>query len=291
MTAALLQPGAGERISDQPARSLVVKGEHELVDVTECRFGPGEGGADPHVHRTHGDAFYVLEGELALRLGAAGERVLAPAGTLVLVPAGVIHSFANDGPAMARFLNFHAPSASFADYLRAARAGDAAAVARFDQHDPPADGGRPVADVVVRAPGEGAVFAMGESRALLKAEGSDGDGTLSLLETTLAPGFPGPVAHVHERMVDSFYVLEGTLTLLLGDDELEALAGSFAFVPPGVVHTFANRSGAPVRMLVTMAPGGFEQYLKEVAAAVTAGSPLDQALMAKIASAYDFRPA
>ena len=58
---------------------------------------------------------------------------------------------------------------------------------------------------------------------LFKAEDADGDGTFSLTETTLAPGFPGPVPHRHARMVDSFYVLEGTLTVRLGDREIEAL--------------------------------------------------------------------
>ena len=139
------------------------------------------------------------------------------------------------------------------------------------------------------APGEGESILGGA--VVFKAEGGDGEGTFSLSETTLPPGFPGPVPHVHERLLDSFYVLEGTLAVRLGDREVEAGAGSFAIVPPGNVHTFANRSGAPVRMLNLMAPGGFEQYLKNVAAATPPGEPPDPAVMAQIASRYDFRPA
>jgi mannose-6-phosphate isomerase-like protein (cupin superfamily) len=37
-----------------------------------------------------------------------------------------------------------------------------------------------------------------------------------------------------------FYVLEGTLTMRLGDETTELPAGSFVCVPPGVVHTFSN---------------------------------------------------
>jgi hypothetical protein len=44
-------------------------------------------------------------------------------------------------------------------------------------------------------------------------------------------------------------------------------------------------------MLNLMAPGGFEQYLKEVAAAAAPGELPDQATMAAIAPRYDFRPA
>jgi mannose-6-phosphate isomerase-like protein (cupin superfamily) len=86
-----------------------------------------------------------------------------------------------------------------------------------------------------------------------------------------------------------FYVLEGALTLRLGDETVEAPAGSFAFVPPGNVHTFSNPSDETVRMLNLMAPGGFEQYLKEAAAAMGGGPP-DPAVMARIASRYDFEP-
>jgi len=39
-----------------------------------------------------------------------------------------------------------------------------------------------------------------------------------------------------------------------------------------------------------MAPGGFEQYLKEVAAAATPERPSDPEMMAAIAARYDFVP-
>jgi hypothetical protein len=55
----------------------------------------------------------------------------------------------------------------------------------------------------------------------------------------------------------------------------------------GTVHTFANASGERLRMLDTMAPGGFEQYLKEVAAAGTPEALADRETMAAIASRYD----
>jgi quercetin dioxygenase-like cupin family protein len=286
----VLGPGEGERITDRPGRLLVVKAEHELLDVTEAQYGGGEAGAEPHVHHGHADAFYVIEGELTIWLGAEGERRRIPAGTLALVPAGVIHSFVNESPDEVHYLNLHAASMGFVESLRARRH-NGYDPARFDSFDPPADGGRPVADVVVRGPGEGDSIAMGPSSAFFKAEASDGDGTISFLETTLAPGFPGPVPHRHEQLLDTFYVLDGTLTLRLGDREIEASAGSYVLVQPGNVHTFSNRSNGTVRFLNVMAPGGFEQYLKEVAAVVTPGETPDPTLMATIASRYDFHPA
>jgi mannose-6-phosphate isomerase-like protein (cupin superfamily) len=143
---------------------------------------------------------------------------------------------------------------------------------------------------VVRPAGAGDAIAMGPNRALFKAEVGDAGGRFSLAETTLAPGFPGPVPHRHERFVDSFYVLDGTLRVRLSGDALDLPQGSFAFVPPGTAHTFSNPGDSPVRVLNLMAPGGFEQYLKEAAAATPAGAPPDPAVLAEIASRYDFVP-
>ncbi len=61
-------------------------------------------------------------------------------------------------------------------------------------------------------------------------------------------------------------------------------------VPAGNVHTFANRGDAPVRVLNILAPGGFEQYLVEVAATLKPGAPPDPAAMAEVAARYDFEP-
>ena len=89
---------------------------------------------------------------------------------------------------------------------------------------------------------------------------------MSLTETTLERRLSGKVPHPsREQLVDSFYVLEGTLGVRLGDGVVEAGPGSYVFVPPGNVHTFSNPGDEPVRMLNLIVPGGFEQYLREVA--------------------------
>jgi quercetin dioxygenase-like cupin family protein len=271
--------GEGEAIVDTAERELRILSDHDLANVTWTRHAAGERGAEPHIHKHHTDAFYVLEGEVTFGLGPEPERVVAPAGTLVLVPAGVIHGFDNDGPAEARFLNIHAPGGGFVDSLRGE--------GKWDAHEPPDDGGRPISDAVVRGPGEGATLTIGPNGLIFKAEVGDGDGTFYLGEMTLAPGFPGPVPHRHAEHLDSFFVLEGTLTLQLGADVAEAPAGSYAVAPPGSVHTFSNPGEGTVRALNIMGPGGFEQYLKEAAAAGT----VDPAELAKIASRYDFQPA
>jgi mannose-6-phosphate isomerase-like protein (cupin superfamily) len=167
--------------------------------------------------------------------------VQAPAGSFIAAAPGLVHSFRNEGPARARFLNFHAPSERFHDYLRASYAGED--TSWFDQYDAPADGGRPLSDAVVTGPGE---------RKRIEVAGM-----LLLAETTFEPGFAGsPRDETNRRVFDLLYVLEGTLSLREDGDVTEAPPGTFALFPPGVDHTVENRSGGPVRALNVQAPAG-----------------------------------
>src|SRR5262249_51624776 len=102
----------------------------ELI-VSEFEYGPGERGAEAHVHHSHTDGFLVVGGEFAFAL-RDGPQALA-AGTLLVLPPDVVHGVDNDSGSTARCFNIHAPASGFGDYLRG-RNPD------FDQHDPPADG-------------------------------------------------------------------------------------------------------------------------------------------------------
>ena len=134
----LLSPGEGEAIRE----TLLIKtGRPEFV-VTESRYEPGAHGPDPHIHRHHVDAFWILAGRLAFPLGPDGHEVEAGAGSFVLVPPNVVHTFRNDGPADATWLNFHAPSAGFASFLRDS-------TYAWDSFDAPEDGGAPLEEATV----------------------------------------------------------------------------------------------------------------------------------------------
>jgi quercetin dioxygenase-like cupin family protein len=140
---------------------------------------------------------------------------------------------------------------------------------------------------LLHGPGEGEHHNVGPLDIVIKAAGEHTGGSFFLSESTLAPGFAGPPAHRHRELHDMFYVLEGTLTLRLGERTVEAAAGSFACVPPGVVHTFRNDSDAPVRLLNFNTPAGFETYIRELAEAGQAG-PLTPDVIARVASRHDF---
>ena len=68
-------------------------------------------------------------------------------------------------------------------------------------------------------------------------------------------------AHEHATEDDAFYILEGEMTFLLGDDAVPAPPGTFVLVPPGIVHAFRNDGSTPVRMLNIHAPAGFDRRI------------------------------
>ena len=136
--------------------------------------------------------------------------------------------------------------------------------------------------------GEGERHAAGPaSQIVIKATGDDTGGSLFLAESTIAPGFEGPPPHHHEAMHDMFYVLEGTLTMRLGDETRLAGPGTFVCVPPGVVHTFSNPGAKPARFLNLTTPAGWERYMRDLGEAARAG-PLTREAIGRIAARHDF---
>jgi mannose-6-phosphate isomerase-like protein (cupin superfamily) len=67
--------------------------------------------------------------------------------------------------------------------------------------------------------------------------------------------------HVHADEDDAFYILEGELTFIFGDEQVPAPPGTFVLAPPGVEHGFRNDGTRPVRMLNIHAPAGFDRRI------------------------------
>jgi quercetin dioxygenase-like cupin family protein len=228
-------PGAGEVIADTPERRIEVLCEEDALHATRVRIGAGREGADLHVHRRHHDVFYVLSGELTVRLGPAGEAVALPAGTLARVPPLVVHGYRNASGAEATFLNVHAPGEGFAAYLRALRDGRPHT---FDQEPPPADGGRSPADVSVgRGGGAG-----GRTTLLTDAE------EIAVGEVAAEPGAAPPPGAAEGR-AEWLYVLDGEAEVAAPGCRLEATAGSWVTIPPGLEHGWSVAGDRPARLL------------------------------------------
>jgi len=115
----VLRAGEGEDLSDGAEREVLAKLDVEGLALTESRYDAGESGPGDHFHREHHDCFYVLEGELTFVV--EGETMRVGEGGFVAVPPMLVHTFRNEGPGVARFLNLHAPGKRFVEHLRAMR--------------------------------------------------------------------------------------------------------------------------------------------------------------------------
>jgi quercetin dioxygenase-like cupin family protein len=92
-------------------------------------------------------------------------------------------------------------------------------------------------------------------------------GRFSQFETD-DPRGTSTLLHVHRREDETFYVVEGEVTVQVGDQRFHLAAGDFAFAPRDVPHGYAVRSER-ARMLVTLCPGGLEELFVASGAPVT----------------------
>src|SRR5207248_2650763 len=68
------------------------------------------------------------------------------------------------------------------------------------------------------------------------------------------PELPIAGLHVHHEDDEAWYVVEGTLGFRVGEDVVEAPAGSAVFVPRGTAHSYWNAGTGPARYLLVMTP-------------------------------------
>jgi mannose-6-phosphate isomerase-like protein (cupin superfamily) len=117
---------------------------------------------------------------------------------------------------------------------------------------------------VILEPGEGRAYPMGRLSAVFKADGVETEHRYSISEWWLDPYTKGPGPHSHSED-DVFYVLAGTMSVLVDGEWIEARAGSFVLVPGTMTHDFENRGPERAGMLNVSAPGGFEHHMPGIA--------------------------
>ena len=95
--------------------------------------------------------------------------------------------------------------------------------------------------------------------AYVKVAGSETGGAYAVVEFS-GPQGDMPPLHVHHREAEAFYVLEGSMTLFVGGDELHLEAGECAVAPRGVPHAY--RVDSPeARWLGIASPAGFDEFV------------------------------
>jgi quercetin dioxygenase-like cupin family protein len=129
---------------------------------------------------------------------------------------------------------------------------------------------------------EGDRFAIGGFGIHWKIDGAVTGSRFSVVHHPLAPRALAAPLHRHHREDEYSYVLKGKLGALLGESVIEAEPGTWVFKPRGQWHTFWNAGDEPCEIIELIAPAGFEQYFRELAAIWP-----DQSRMPALLSKYE----
>lgn len=81
--------------------------------------------------------------------------------------------------------------------------------------------------------------------------------------------------HRHSREDELSIVLEGRIGALLGDEHVEAAAGSYVLKPRDQWHTFWNAGDTPLRFVELLVPAGFEDYFARLSPLLQAAGGAD----------------
>lgn len=125
------------------------------------------------------------------------------------------------------------------------------------------------AAVVVRS-GQGQTLRWGSQGTIRILAGANSTHqSFSIVESTEPPGSGAPL-HVHHSEAEAFFILDGTVELVCGEQTVTARAGDFVYAPKDVPHKYTVRGDKPARLLLLFSRPGFENFFAE------GGIPLDQ---------------
>jgi quercetin dioxygenase-like cupin family protein len=105
---------------------------------------------------------------------------------------------------------------------------------------------------------------VGDYDASVKASVASTGGAITVMVSASTKG--GAPRHVHHREDECFYVIDGAISVEIGDEGYEAVKGSFVFLPRDVPHAWDVLSGEATVMIITV-PAGFEDFMREWEAA------------------------
>ncbi len=96
------------------------------------------------------------------------------------------------------------------------------------------------------------------------------NGLYSSVECAVAPKTMGPAPHWHKELDELMLVLEGTASILMGEEVVQVEAGGWHLRPRMIKHTFWNASDKPLRFVDMYFNQPFEEYLERVFYQLTA---------------------
>lgn len=99
-----------------------------------------------------------------------------------------------------------------------------------------------------------------------------------------------PARRLHSREDGCTYVIDGELTVVVGDERFTAGPGSLVWPPRGIPHTFANIGSEHVRAVGMILPGLEGMFTEQAAYFASLGSePPDPQVLGDISARYGVR--
>jgi len=119
------------------------------------------------------------------------------------------------------------------------------------------------------------------------ATGTSTQGQFGLYRWDAKAHTPGPSAHFHRTMSESFFIISGRVQLFNGERWIDAVSGDFLFVPAGGVHGFKNESDESASMLILFAPGAPREGYFDALAAKAAGQKFSEEKWKEVCVQHD----
>lgn len=111
------------------------------------------------------------------------------------------------------------------------------------------------------------------------------DEDYSFFETISQPQSGAPL-HIHPRMDEVLYVLDGEFLVQADDQKFTVRAGDFVHFPRGIPHAYKNAGTQPGKLLFLCTPGGYERFF-EAMSQLAADGPPDMARVMEVARQFD----
>jgi len=108
-------------------------------------------------------------------------------------------------------------------------------------------------------------------RMTVKAGGAESAQAFAQIEVDGPRGDATP-RHLHHNEDETFYLLEGEMTLFVGDERIDLHPGDYCFAARGIAHAHIIRSER-ARFLTTISPAGIEELFVAYGVPVTGDEP------------------
>lgn len=109
--------------------------------------------------------------------------------------------------------------------------------------------------------------------AIIHTTGEETNGKYCVIEL-FATKEGSPPWHVHHNEDEGFYIIDGELTVSVGDKTYKGTNGDFLLAPKDIPHTYKVDSPGFARILLICSPAGFEEAVREMSSPATSLTPI-----------------